>query len=432
MKSSRVRAAAAVVACLASAPAAAVDTPALRDLLAEARWAAVPELSSVFRAGTIVEVQPDGAHTVWAAAGECFSSEATSNAYASQSFNTALAGGVRWMSVARAEVSTESVMQFGEPTHWTLPKGAAVKTDCLTRLGMEGDREKHRGNFYVITESLESKITESRAVAGSASVGVGPVGGSASGSREAGVRADVPVVVGVRTTSVDEITSRISTDQDALACQGGDQPACTRLGVAYLTGVGLGYDPAKAFDKLRPACEAGHTEACYGLGYLYSTGQGVMRDVERGGELYAKACDGGIERACMHAGYAAMDAGVAETAFKYFKHACDGRVHEACYEAGRHWLNGWGVEASPRKAEDAATYACDGGVAPACVMQAQFLFMRPTPEDVMFGVDLLGRACFEYHDRGSCQEAARLMDAGMGNLVPNKKFAKFYERASWQ
>jgi len=89
-----------------------------------------------------------------------------------------------------------------------------------------------------------------------------------------------------------------SANQYQKACDDGDLPACTSLGVAYAQGSGVPLDLARAVALFQKACDGGEPGGCNDLGVSYATGSGVPIDQTRSRALYLKACEGGEARGC--------------------------------------------------------------------------------------------------------------------------------------
>ncbi|MDB4986631.1 MAG: hypothetical protein JWN04_1809 [Myxococcaceae bacterium] len=83
------------------------------------------------------------------------------------------------------------------------------------------------------------------------------------------------------------------------ACDGGDMPACTLMGLAYVLGrLGFTPDDQQAVSYLRRACDGGDAHGCGSLGNAYRYGRGVPMDVSEAESYWRTACDGGDDLSC--------------------------------------------------------------------------------------------------------------------------------------
>jgi hypothetical protein len=85
------------------------------------------------------------------------------------------------------------------------------------------------------------------------------------------------------------------SDSARLACERGDAPSCTRLGLGVLTGFRGDQNDRGAAAWYMAGCDLGDAQACADLGALYVAGVGVRKDDGR-------ACDLGLAQACARLG----------------------------------------------------------------------------------------------------------------------------------
>jgi len=86
-------------------------------------------------------------------------------------------------------------------------------------------------------------------------------------------------------------------------CEAGIAAACSRLGVLYNSGRGIGKDVAQAAELYEKGCTGGDAAGCNNLGTLYEFGLiGFGPDIARAAQLYRQACARGDARACANLG----------------------------------------------------------------------------------------------------------------------------------
>lgn len=411
--------------------------PSLERLVSEAGWTPTPELSGAFQAGAVFE-QNGVAQRPWAAAGTCMTKEVTSFSYAEQTINRTLGAGVTFAKMAGADLDSEFELKFGAPSHRSVPLGASLTDECRTRLILERDRGRDLANFYVVTDSLEAVVKESRSLSSNASLAEGvipqaPVGASGGFSRGREIRSNESVVVGFKTKPIADLLADQGVDGDVLACKQGDIEACGRAGLAYVVGVGVSPNPAKAFEYLEPACEAGDGASCGTLGYLYMSGVGAMRDDDRARPFLSKGCEGGVAVACLNLGFVEERGGRPEAAFLGYKRACDERLPDGCMFAGSRWLTGVGVLRDVSKGKSALEFACSSSLAGACVALASAHFQYSSGDQASFesGQMLLVHACQDLRDVESCRKAAEIYDNPNFGPHDSKTAKRFARYADW-
>jgi hypothetical protein len=142
------------------APAAsAADIPALADLLDRAGWTPTPELSGVYRVGSIFLADGDQ-HSLMLRS--CFDAPAAVDTYTSMELTSSLQAGVRvraGLFSARGEAGLVRQMRFGVPEHHTLERLAMQPTeDCADRLRRAP--ADARAQMYAVQEVLTAEIAE--------------------------------------------------------------------------------------------------------------------------------------------------------------------------------------------------------------------------------------------------------------------------------
>ena len=151
----------------------------------------------------------------------------------------------------------------------------------------------------------------------------------------------------------------------ANACNTGLATSCSRLGVLFEQGRGVGKDEARAAALYTKACDGGDAEGCFNLGVLLEQGRGVDKDEARAATLFTKACDGGNTAGCssLAGGVGKDETGTAG----FFTKACDRGDAEGCFNLGVLFDQGHRVATDKARAAALYTKACDGGHAPGCV-----------------------------------------------------------------
>ncbi len=233
------------------------------------------------------------------------------------------------------------------------------------------------------------------------------------------------------------------------ACDEGSAAACTVLGDAYATGVGVPKDEFRAADLFRRGCDLGDPRACLSLAEAHRTGNGALVDPKRALQLYSRACEGQEPLACRAvgdlytlgalgdadgkaAGYWYWRACTLEDAHSctaaglwvergearrtvgsrdglpLFERACDAGDHRACALLGERLLRGVaGARRDPGAAYGWFTRGCEPPEdLEACrALGVGLLDGRYLPRDEARGVVLLERAC-EQHDPTACARLA--------------------------
>lgn len=139
--------------------ASAADIPALSKLLKQAGWTPTPELSGVFRPGSIFALIGDS-HALLAA--DCISGAPQENTYTSAEMVSSMQAGVS----VRAGLGSAGVsggvikkVKFSTPVHLSLPiLDFQLTSACFGRL--EALSQAQREQAYVVREVLRAEIAE--------------------------------------------------------------------------------------------------------------------------------------------------------------------------------------------------------------------------------------------------------------------------------
>lgn len=81
-------------------------------------------------------------------------------------------------------------------------------------------------------------------------------------------------------------------------CEAGYGRACTNLGWALYSGIGVASDPARAAGYYRIGCDKGSAPGCRNLGLMYAVGDGVATDTALADRLFQRACQLGARDVC--------------------------------------------------------------------------------------------------------------------------------------
>jgi hypothetical protein len=137
----------------------AADIPPLAKLLDEAGWTPTPELSGVYKAGSIFQVT-GSSHALMIR--DCFQAEATEDTYTAMEVVTQLQAGVRvraGLFGARSEGEIIKKLSFSTPVHHTLERLSMEPTpDCQAKLGKTTADD--RQDMYAVQEVLTAAIAE--------------------------------------------------------------------------------------------------------------------------------------------------------------------------------------------------------------------------------------------------------------------------------
>ncbi len=183
----------------------AAEIPALSKLLEKAGWTPTPELSGVFRPGSIFAVMGDS-HALLAEG--CISKEPQENNYTSAEMVSLMQAGVSVRAgLGKAEISGGIVkkMKFSTPVQLSVPIiDLQLTAACLERL--ESLPEAQRDSAYVVRELLRAEIAEQtcgRLDAEGRMVGLGEADAELSAAcMQASLE---PVGVGYRTVPLNEL-----------------------------------------------------------------------------------------------------------------------------------------------------------------------------------------------------------------------------------
>lgn len=185
--------------------ASAAEIPALNKLLEKAGWTPTPELSGVFRPGSIFAVT---AYSHALLAEGCIAKEPQENTYTSAEMVSSMQAGVSVRAgLGRAGVSGGIVkkIKFSTPVHLSVPiLDLQLSSDCFSRL--QALPAAQRSQAYVVREVLRAEIAEQtcgRLDAQGRMVGLGAAEAELSAScMQASLE---PVGVGYRTVPLDEL-----------------------------------------------------------------------------------------------------------------------------------------------------------------------------------------------------------------------------------
>jgi uncharacterized protein len=155
-------------------------------------------------------------------------------------------------------------------------------------------------------------------------------------------------------TSPETAAPEQSTDVDSLpaledACRRGDGLACAQSAEAYVAGMIVEPDQARAALLYERGCDLRTQRACAGLARALARGQGLPPDIARGEDLARKACDadepwGCHELAVMYETVPALfDRNPRnEQAIVLYQQACDARLTLSCSELAMVFHSGRG------------------------------------------------------------------------------------------
>ena len=139
--------------------ASASEIPALAKLLDKAGWEPTPELSGVFKTGSIFK-QDGETHSLMVRS--CFTAEEVQDTYTSAEVVSQMQAGVKVrFGLAKVEASGELVkkMKFGTPVHSTIERLAMVPTEaCQGMLARVSKTDLER--MYAVQEVLTAEIAE--------------------------------------------------------------------------------------------------------------------------------------------------------------------------------------------------------------------------------------------------------------------------------
>ncbi len=159
--------------------ASAAEIPALAQLLEKAGWEPTPELSGVFRAGSVFRVE-GATHSLMVRS--CFDAEEVRDTYTSAEVVSQMQAGVRVkLGLGGASGHGELVkrVKFGTPEHATIERLAMVPTPSCREMLQQVPRDA-LGSMYAVQEVLTAEIAEQtcgRVDASGRFVGVGQIEG---------------------------------------------------------------------------------------------------------------------------------------------------------------------------------------------------------------------------------------------------------------
>jgi hypothetical protein len=139
--------------------ASASEIPALAKLLEKAGWTPTPELSGVFKPGSIFAVSR-GSHALLAS--DCVSAEPEQNTYTSAEIVSSMQAGVSVRPGLISAGVTGGIVKkvkFGTPVHLSVPSlDLQINAACFARL--QALPEGQRAAAYVVREVLRAEIAE--------------------------------------------------------------------------------------------------------------------------------------------------------------------------------------------------------------------------------------------------------------------------------
>lgn len=124
------------------------------------------------------------------------------------------------------------------------------------------------------------------------------------------------------------------------ACNHSHNVSCAYYGTLLMAGFGTNKNINKGIDLIQKSCEEmthdyGQTDACMSLGIYYIKGEIVSYNPDKGKMLLSKSCENGNNSACDNFGY------IYQTIFKndikaeiYYTKACNNGKASACYNLG--------------------------------------------------------------------------------------------------
>ena len=143
----------------------------------------------------------------------------------------------------------------------------------------------------------------------------------------------------------------------------GNDDAQNTVGKIYLNADYVKHDNKKAFKNFQLAAAQGHIEAMAYLGYCYQEGIGTDINIQSAEEWLKKAADGGFADAQNALGNLYLEI-IQDNhkAYKYYQMAAAQRHAYGMLNLGLCYLNGNGVEASFKTADEWIRKAADAGV----------------------------------------------------------------------
>lgn len=202
-----------------SGPAAsAAEIPVLADLLEKAGWDPTPELSGVYKAGSVF-AQDGASHALMVR--QCFAAEVVSDSYTSAEVVSNLQAGVRVrVGAVSASGSGELVkkVKFGAPVHTTMERLSMQPTpECRDKLARVPAGEL--ATMYAVQEVLTAEIAEQtcgRIDASGKFVGIGSIEGElAQACTQVSLE---PVAVAYRVVAMTDVLGRREQVSAAVDC----------------------------------------------------------------------------------------------------------------------------------------------------------------------------------------------------------------------
>ena len=143
----------------ASPAASAAEIPALAELLDKAGWEPTPELSGVFKTGSVF-VEDGSSHSLMVRS--CFEAEEVQDTYTSAEVVTQLQAGVRvrfGLGSVKGSGELTKKVKFGTPVHATLERLAMQPTESCKGMLAQVDQDQ-LSKMYAVQEVLTAEIAE--------------------------------------------------------------------------------------------------------------------------------------------------------------------------------------------------------------------------------------------------------------------------------
>ncbi len=255
-----------------------------------------------------------------------------------------------------------------------------------------------------------------------------------------------------------------------VACEKDYGPACTRLGFAYIHGLGVEANKDRALELSRKACELKDAVGCRNTGWLLEaaasktpenlqeaflaydkacdlgdgggcTNHGIMfregrvfaRDDVAAAQLFDKACRLGDYNGCTNLAWH-FEFGLGypqdqELAAEIYGLTCHEDQAEACSALGFMYQNGSGVEKNDALAFEYTLRACELGLTVACGSVSHYYFGGiGVKKNVNVGVEYAQKAC-DAGDGVGCNNLAWALQNGHGIPQDTARGVELYKEA---
>lgn len=232
----------------------------------------------------------------------------------------------------------------------------------------------------------------------------------------------------------------IDIDATRIACDGGDAPACTALGAAYLTGDGVPVDRFRASQLFRKGCDGDHAHGCMFLAEAHRKGEGAGADQGLAADLYTKACELGDGLACRSVGdlyILGNQYGTdGRTAGLWYQMGCELGDGQACTAAGLWMERGDVMRADPVKAAQLFQLGCERGHPRGCTLIGQRVLRGASGQkrDLSVAADWFLSACpdDDRADPEGCRELGILQLKGKGTAEDRDAARERLDRACYR